>query len=358
MPLQKPENVSDEEITRLRDVVLRWVDARKAPISADPATRSYEQKIERQKPTPQPTRKKHLGIKKRVTIFMWLALGAAATVIGSLTGLYFIHFDGSIVRAMTRVIPIPAAVVNTDVVLYYDWITQTHSLKTYYSHVSSPEQSLSSDEIKQYVLRRLIEQQLVKQLAKRYTVTVTPEEINKQTDVLIAETDSRESLVLQIHDLFGWTIEEFQQSVIKPLLLRNKLALALTLDDRLNHDARISAENLLEQIRKGTDTFEYIASRYSQDISAVQGGDLGYFRLGDMVPEFSQALNSMQPGEISNVVKTRFGYHIIKLVEVLKSDDGEELIRAKHILIRSKSIDQYLFQLRSQSTVIQLVVLK
>jgi peptidyl-prolyl cis-trans isomerase SurA len=85
-----------------------------------------------------------------------------------------------------------------------------------------------------------------------------------------------------------------------------------------------------EEIRKlalqGED-FAGLATQYSHDPTAQQGGDLGYFRRGDMIPEFENVAFSLSPGEISDVVETVFGYHIIKVEE-----KKEDQIRARHIL--------------------------
>jgi peptidyl-prolyl cis-trans isomerase D len=79
--------------------------------------------------------------------------------------------------------------------------------------------------------------------------------------------------------------------------------------------AKARADSLLAAIKGGAD-FVDLARRFSQDPgSGSQGGDLGWFGRGRMVPEFERATFALKPGEVSPVVKTQFGYHIIKLDE-------------------------------------------
>jgi len=75
------------------------------------------------------------------------------------------------------------------------------------------------------------------------------------------------------------------------------------------------AEELLAKIKAGAN-FEELARKNSQDEgSAVKGGDLDFFNKGQMVPEFDKAAFSMQPGQLSDLVKSTFGYHIIKVTD-------------------------------------------
>jgi peptidyl-prolyl cis-trans isomerase C len=75
------------------------------------------------------------------------------------------------------------------------------------------------------------------------------------------------------------------------------------------------AQDIINQLNKGAD-FATLAKKYSTDPTGAQnGGDLGYFKKGDMLPEFSAAAFALQPGQITQTpVKTRYGYHVIKLV--------------------------------------------
>jgi peptidyl-prolyl cis-trans isomerase D len=78
--------------------------------------------------------------------------------------------------------------------------------------------------------------------------------------------------------------------------------------------AKAKAEGLLEQLRKSPSSFAELAKANSDDPgSAVQGGDLDFFGRGAMVKPFDDAVFAMKPGEISNIVESDFGYHIIQL---------------------------------------------
>lgn len=91
------------------------------------------------------------------------------------------------------------------------------------------------------------------------------------------------------------------------------------------------AKKLLDQIKKGVD-FAKLAKANSIDTgSAKNGGDLGFFSRGQMVPEFERAAFGLKKGEISNPVKTQYGYHIIKVTGV-KEGNIVEFDKIKQVL--------------------------
>ncbi|MCG6944853.1 MAG: SurA N-terminal domain-containing protein [Deltaproteobacteria bacterium] len=92
------------------------------------------------------------------------------------------------------------------------------------------------------------------------------------------------------------------------------------------------AKKVLELARKG-DNFAELARKYSEDSTAARGGDLGYFKSGDMVKPFADAAFSLKKGEISDLVRTRFGIHIIK-VEDIKEESIQPLAQVKGVVLK------------------------
>jgi peptidyl-prolyl cis-trans isomerase D len=92
--------------------------------------------------------------------------------------------------------------------------------------------------------------------------------------------------------------------------------------------AKAKAEDLLSQIRKNPKQFEELATKYSQDPeSAKKGGELGVFGRGMMVKPFDDAVFSMKVNEISNIVESDFGYHIIKLTKIIGEGGGFDTMK-------------------------------
>jgi peptidyl-prolyl cis-trans isomerase C len=112
------------------------------------------------------------------------------------------------------------------------------------------------------------------------------------------------------------------------------------------------AKQILDRLNKG-EKFEDLAKQYSLDGSKEYGGDLGYFTAPEMVPEFSKAAFALQPGQVSQPVKTDFGWHIIK-VEDRKMGGAQPYDQVKtalrNILLRKKTQEKIL-TLRLQSKV-------
>ncbi len=175
-------------------------------------------------------------------------------------------------------------------------------------------------------------------------------------------------------------VEEFKKMTLVSLILKKEVEEKSMVDDaevrkfydenqdkftigtqvRASHilvDTEDQAKEISEKIKKGED-FASLAKALSKDKgSAVKGGDLGFFSRGRMVPEFEKALFSLKPGEVSSPVKTRFGFHIIKLVDIKEGEhasfeQSKDSIRKQLIMQKRKSLfDSYIEKLKEGSNV-------
>jgi peptidyl-prolyl cis-trans isomerase C len=112
------------------------------------------------------------------------------------------------------------------------------------------------------------------------------------------------------------------------------------------------AKAIEAELKKGAD-FAELAKKKSKDPGASDGGDLGFFTKDQMVPEFSAAAFSLEPGKISDPVKTQFGWHIIKVEEKRnrKAPDFEQVKGQIETYVTRKAQAEYVAKLRESAKV-------
>lgn len=116
-----------------------------------------------------------------------------------------------------------------------------------------------------------------------------------------------------------------------PAVVFRQIVIPTLASEPAKRAAKAKAESLLVEIRGGAD-FEQVARRESMDPqSKEQGGDLGWNRRDQTVPEFDRVLFSLRPGQISSVTETQYGFHIIRVDRVKPSE-----VKARHVLIMPK----------------------
>ena len=196
------------------------------------------------------------------------------------------------------------------------------------------------------VLDRLIMNRLVIQEAEDRGIVVSEEEIDAEIQKVIDESfHGMEEYFQQALSEYGITEEKVREELKTELFLRKTAESELNIteaDEREYFSANQEAfnireqvearhillddlekaEEVLEKLNDGRD-FAELAREYSTDqSSAVQGGNLGFFERGRMVPEFEEVAFSLEKGQYSDVVESPFGYHII---EVLDRQDAREV---------------------------------
>lgn len=273
-------------------------------------------------------------------------------VVSVSVAIYKYGWESSIARSLVHTLPLPAASVNGHVVSYGDYMDDLQTVRHFFVKQKENGEAAESPpeaELRKGVLDRLIQNELLEIEAKKYNVVVTLDDTKVEFEKLAAGKPDAAS---QIHDLYGWTPEEFQLNVIRPYLLEQKLGEAFSKDPANGGAAETEAKDVLAKARAGED-FGALAKAHSKDPGSAQnGGELGWFAKGVMVPEFEAAAFALKPGEISEPIKTQFGWHVIKVEELKKDKKGVVTeVRAAHVLISVPGITDYLKELFSTAKI-------
>jgi len=255
-------------------------------------------------------------------------------------GIYGFNWENQFTKSVTKVIPFPAAMVNGRVIFYSSYLEQLSIVEKY--QVEFKKTDFKSDEGKkilaqtrQDTMDRMIEDSVVNAEASKLKVTVSTKELTDSFNQLVTSNGGETSFASVLKQYYGLTPSEFKEEIYKSRLLRQKVAEKFASDESVNADAKAKAEEVLAKVKAGED-FATLAKQYSQDTTASAGGDLGFFAKGKMVPEFEAAAFALKEGEVSGLVKTVYGYHIIK-VTAIKGDE----IQASHILIKTKDFNTW-----------------
>ena len=123
-------------------------------------------------------------------------------------------------------------------------------------------------------------------------------------------------------------------------------------------EALLRIQSIQDRLRRG-ENFATLALEYSQDPSRSRGGDLGYLERSQMIPSFADAAFALEPGQVSDIVETRFGYHLIKMVDRIPSSRmayRNARIKIDRTLRRNKekaAAAKYLSRLRGGAKIIR-----
>lgn len=280
-----------------------------------------------------------------------IAVGVAliATIVVFVVGIYKFGWTGPAAQVVLKTAALPMATVNGDTISYAEFLGDITTLKRFYAKLVADgeveEASLPPEsDIRLNAFNRLVQNALLEQEALRRSVKVADADVEAEFEKLQSGQTGEQSIEQQISDLYGWTTEQFKEKVLRPYVLEAKVREALEADPAIGQAALDLANEVAGKAKAGED-FAELAKTFSADSSnSGTGGDLGWFGKGVMVPEFEAAAFALAPGDISDPVKTQFGYHIIRLDEVKKDKKTGEIteVKAAHILVQGVNVDQYL----------------
>ena len=280
---------------------------------------------------------------------LWMGLYAAGIALGN--------------RAEADTVNRIVAVVNDDIITNADVSAQVNAMLDGANDQGGG--AADPTQIGQAVLRRLIEQRLMLQEAKKAAITVTSEEIATQIDALRARLGTEEAFQRFLTEA-GMSAEQLKERIRDQLMVKQlidtKVRTGITVSlqevaqelaehpelakpgdrvralhilvrvnaNRPEERARAMITRVRRQLVDGAD-FASLAKQFSEDPYAERGGQMGWVAQGDLLPELDAALFGLQPGTMSDPIQTRLGFHLLK-VEERREASGLSLMEANRAI--------------------------
>jgi len=262
-----------------------------------------------------------------------------------------------------------AAVVDNEIILKSEVDGQA-------AYVAAQRRIDITDDLRKQVLNAMIEEKLLYAQAEIDSIIVTEEQVEQQLEYqlnyIVQQYGSKE----KVEEVYGMGLEAIRRELredvrknamaqmvqskkfsniqaspreVEEFFLRYRDSLGQVPEkytiahifinpkagERMKAKARDFARTLLDSIKAGAD-FALLAKRYSEDPgSAAQGGDLGFVKKGVFFPEFEAAAFALSKNQLSGIVETPVGFHIIQLL-----DRKGQSIHTRHILVKTKADDK------------------
>ncbi len=288
------------------------------------------------------------------------ALVAAVFLFG--VGVYRFQWQSRAVYYAARVIPYPAIMVDWEFIPLHRYLSDLAALNSYWNFQRENKNVLlgipDPQEIRERLVHKLITEQIVAIWARKNRVTASEQEVYLEWERLKEKPESEEDISTFLRTAYGWSDSQFIGRVLRPFLLQQKAKNALMLEfGKSNEDLEQEALGVYVLAAEAGADFSALAKQYSYDAATgPQGGDLGYFGRGVLEPALEQAIFNMKIKEISKPVKSSFGYHIIKLEDLLYDENGvAQKARAKHILVRGFDFDEWVESQKRELAIFRLV---
>ena len=302
-----------------------------------------------------------INIKKQSKkIFLSLVMGVIILII-ILGGLSYPVYNRPITNDLNQVLirklPFPAIFIDYRPVRYSQYFDDMRLLGGYY--LAEVKLNVSDEEFAEInkndlVMDKIIEKRLLENLAGKYNIKVERDEIETVFNKLATELGEDE-FIDKIYNSYGLTKKLFNEKIVYYIALEEKIKKFFIEDDTAHKGASLRMGKVEKLLKKNKDNFEDLAQKYSEDIHALKGGDIGYVRLEDMTEKLKQVIAGLNKDDVSEIVKEEDRYYIVKIYDVKEAREGQEIWLKKISIFTNYSFDQYLEDLKKEAKIWMLI---
>jgi len=265
--------------------------------------------------------------------------------------IYGFNVNNKLTQKTISIFPYPVASWGTNFITENKLKNQLESARMFYENQDFSDLGMRVDfatedgkkrlKIKEKnILNKLIENRLIENEAKKRGIKINSEDISQAVSRKMQEYGSEEYLKNNLERLYGWTIADFENNIVKPDMYREKLFEKIKASD----SEIVLAKNKIDLAQKelgDKSDFVSVAEKYSEGESAKSKGELGWFSRAEMLPEIAQVVFDLKKGERSEIIESSLGYHII-VVEDRKTENETDKVQLKQVFVRTNSFSDWL----------------
>jgi foldase protein PrsA len=298
----------------------------------------------------------HKAKKRRHLKVLISIIAVSATIFAVLLiliiGVYKNNWDNQAILAAEKIIPFPAVYARGAGLISVNEVKEDkNAVQKFYESQDfeklgmridfSTDQGQQRLKVKEKeILNKLIENKIIEALAKKRGINISDATVDQEVDSNINQFGNRQNLMSELARLYGWTLNNFKQKVVKPGLYTEKLTEAFM--SEIDTSAQESKIKLLyDRVTSKKEDFAKVAKGSSEGQSAENSGDLGWSAKDQLIQEIADKAFSMKTGDISEVIASPLGFHIIKLEEK-KTDNGQDLVHLRQIFVKTPTFADWL----------------
>lgn len=191
------------------------------------------------------------------------------------------------------------------------------------------------------LINKMIEDRAIEILAKEKGINISKKTAADNVDRKMDEYGNKSQITENLDKLYGWSINDFKNKIVKPSLYKDALEKWLAENDgkEKNEKSQKSAQATVERLKN--EDFEKVAKEISEGGTADIGGKLGWFQEDQISSEIKKDVIALGKGKVSGVLESKLGYHIIKL-DNTRETDGQKAYEISQIFFPKVSFAAWL----------------
>lgn len=293
--------------------------------------------------------------KVSITIIIYGAIILLALLFVSFVGAAYLWKGntGTVIGGtLSKIVPLPAAVVNyTNFVTMQDLQNDLAALRSFYENQNFSSVGMMVDFstadgkkrlqiVEKQLLNKLIEDKAIKILAEKRGIHFSVADSDQAVSKKLEEYGVKEDAESDLQKRYGWTMDDFRQRVVLPSMYQEALT------KKASEELEGSYNEASDKIKKAQaellagKAFSDVAHQYSEGSSATDGGELGWVRSDQLLPEISQELFGGKL-EKYEIIQSRLGFHIFE-VEDKKKDGDQDVVRVRQVFVKTKTFADWL----------------